>query len=88
MKCYKMKISEGTIVRTVVLAIALFNQVLSILGMSPLNILEHDVETFLSTAFTIGAALVAWWKNNSFTYEAITADNLMYELKEEKKRQK
>lgn len=76
-----MKISKGTLIRTIILALALINQVLAMLGLSPLNIADDDISTVISTAWTIIAAVAAWWKNNSFTDAAIRADDLMHELK-------
>ena len=38
-------------------------------------------EQMISTGFTVGAALAAWWKNNSFTPEAIEADAFMARMK-------
>lgn len=78
-----MKITKGTIIRTVILLLALINQVLSICGVSPLNIADDDVSTFISTVWTIVSAVVAWWKNNSFTQDAISADTYLNELKEQ-----
>ena len=79
-----MKISKGTLIRTIILALALINQVLAMLGLSPLNIADDDISTVISTAWTIVAAVVAWWKNNSFTDAAIRADDFMHELKGDK----
>ena len=76
-----MKISKGTLIRTIILALALINQVLAMLGLSPLNIADDDISTVISTAWTIVAAAVAWWKNNSFTDAAIRADKFMHDLK-------
>ena len=76
-----MKISKGTLIRTIILALALINQVLAMLGISPLNIADDDISTVISTAWTIIAAVLAWWKNNSFTDAAIKADEFMHELK-------
>ena len=76
-----MKISKGTLIRTIILALALINQVLAMLGVSPLNIADDDISTVISTAFTIISAIIAWWKNNSFSDAAIRADNFMHELK-------
>lgn len=39
----------------------------------------------ICTGFTVGAALAAWWKNNSFTPEAIEADDFMTRLKQQKR---
>ena len=67
-------ISTGTIIRTVVLVLALINNCLTMAGHSPLPIEDEQLTELLSMVFTIGAALVAWWKNNSFTSAAIAAD--------------
>ena len=78
-----MKISKGTLIRTIILALALVNQVLAMLGLSPLNIADDDISTVISTAWTIIAAAIAWWKNNSFTKEAIEADMYLDGLRRE-----
>lgn len=67
-------VSAGTIARTVVLALALTNQVLSTLGKPVLPIESAQLEQIVTTGITTVAALVAWWQNNSFTPEAIKAD--------------
>ncbi|MBQ3055443.1 MAG: phage holin [Oscillospiraceae bacterium] len=73
-----------TIVRTALLILALTNQILSACGVDTLPIAEGELEEVLNTVLTGLAALWAWWKNNSFTKEARTADALMHKLKEEK----
>ena len=74
-------IETSTIIRTVVLILALVNNSLVMAGKSPLPIEDAQVELILSEVFTIGAAIWAWWKNNSFTLAAIEADKVMKELK-------
>ncbi len=74
------KITDGTIARTLVLALALLNQLLAALGKETINIAEDDVYQTVSVLFTIGAAAVAWWKNNSFTDNAIEADKYKEKL--------
>lgn len=69
-----MHVKAGTIARTIILALALVNQLLVALGYGALPIDDATIEQAVSTAFTIVAALVAWWKNNSFTQAAIKAD--------------
>ena len=69
-----MNIKTDTIVRTVVLALALINQILSATGHAVLPIEDAQVETLISTAVTVAASLWAWWKNNSFTQDALRAD--------------
>ena len=67
-------ITAGTIARTAVLLLALTNQLLSAMGKSPLPIESATVEQLVTAGITTIAALIAWWKNNSFTKEAIAAD--------------
>ena len=74
-------ITAGTIARTAVLLLALTNQMLSAMGKSPLPIESTTVEQLVTAGLTTIAALVAWWKNNSFTKEAIAADKEYDRLK-------
>lgn len=76
-----MKISAGTIARTIALALALINQVLNALGYQMLNISDEEINTLISTIFTIVAAVTAWWKNNSFTKAALKADEVLRQEK-------
>ena len=77
-----MKISAGTLARTIILALALINQILTATGHNVINISDEDVNMLISTIFTILAAIVAWWKNNSYSQSAIAADEYMKELKQ------
>ena len=76
-----MKIKASTIARTAVLALALANQILNIAGLSPLPIDSATLEPWVTTGLTTAAAVWAWWKNNSFTPEAIRADELLKEMR-------
>ena len=76
------KISPGTIARTICLALALINQILTATGHSIIPIDDETVQTLVSTAVTVITALISWWKNNSFTQAAIEADIFMKQLKE------
>ena len=76
-------ITAGTIARTAVLLLALTNQLLSAMGKSPLPIESATVEQLVTAGITSIAALIAWWKNNSFTKEAIEADELFARLRAE-----
>ena len=75
------KITAATITRTACLLLALANQVLSALGKPVLPIESSTVEQLVTAGITTVTALLAWWNNNSFTPEAIQADNVMKELK-------
>ncbi|MGD2407687.1 phage holin [Bacillus subtilis] len=65
---------KGTVIRTVLLLIALINQTMLMLSKSPLDIQEEQVNQLAdalysagSIAFTIGTTLTAWFKNNYVT---------------------
>lgn len=75
------KVKTETIARTIVLFIALVNQVLAIAGKEVFPITEDQVYQVVSLAVTIGASVWAWWENNSFTKYAIEADKFFDELK-------
>jgi SPP1 family holin len=74
-------ISAGTITRTAVLLLALTNQVLSACGKPMLPIESATVEQLVTAGITTVAALVAWWKNNSFTTAALEADKTYEKVK-------
>lgn len=78
----KMNITSGTIARTIILVLALLNQILTAMGHSVINISDESINTLISTGFTIVTAVIAWWKNNSFTQSALKADEVMREGKE------
>ena len=78
-------ITGGTIARTICLALALLNQLLTAAGKSPLPIEDDTVNLLVSTVATVLAAGVAWWKNNSFSPAAQEGDKVMKELKGERK---
>ncbi|MGG1050128.1 phage holin [Bacillus subtilis] len=65
---------KGTVIRTVLLLIALINQTMLMLGKSPLDIQEEQVNQLAdalysagSIVFTIGTTLISWFKNNYVT---------------------
>ena len=71
-------IDRCTKIRTIVLLIALVNQMLTVMGFSPIPLDEAminevviQIDLLISTLFTIGASLVAWWKDNDVTKETV-----------------
>ncbi len=74
-------VTKGTIIRTALLFLALVNNILDLFGKSPLPIDDVELENLISLIFTIATALTAWWKNNSFTQEAIKADDYLERLR-------
>lgn len=77
-----LKITKGTIIRTLCLIIALTNQILAVFGKSPLPIDDTTVELLVSTLATVILALINWWKNNDFTLNARRAGKYFRDLKE------
>ena len=76
----KLHIKPETVARTFVLVLALVNQCLSAAGKSPLPINSETLEQFVTTGLTTAAALWAWWENNSFTQNALQADEYLNNL--------
>jgi SPP1 family holin len=80
-----MKVKAETIIRTIILIIALANQALAIMGKQAIPVTEDEVYQLVTLLITIGAALWSWWKNNSFTLPAIKADEYLEKLRKEEK---
>ena len=78
-----IKISKGTIVRTVMLVIVVLNMILSHCGLDVINVSENEVLSVLEMIIEIATIIVTFWKNNSFTQNAIKADEFLKTLKEE-----
>lgn len=78
------KVSKETIIRTIVLFVTLLNTILTSSGRNPLPFSDEELYTGLSTIATTAVAIWAWWKNNSFTQEAIEADKIMHDSKKNK----
>lgn len=72
---------KGTIVRTIVLVIALTNQILAMTGRVPLELSEEMIYQLVTSVVTVGATVWAWWKNNNFTLESKQAQEVLNELK-------
>ncbi|MFP7225670.1 phage holin [Priestia filamentosa] len=71
------KIDKGTLIRTLLLFVALINQTLALLGFTEIPISEEEITSTVDLAyllgsmiFTIVTSLVAWWKNNDVTQKA------------------
>ena len=73
--------TKQTIIRTVVLLIALLNQILLFIGKNPLPFSEEGTYEAVSLVASVGASLWAWWKNNSFSMQAVEADRYLEALR-------
>lgn len=79
------KLDKATLVRTIVLIVALINQVLVMAGINPLPFESEEIEMGVTSVFTVAATLWTWYKNNDTTDEARAGTQYMKELKESKK---
>lgn len=77
----KNKPTAATVARTIVLMLALINQICTTLGRPVIEFEDDLITQLVSGLITIGAAVIAWWKNNSFTGAAIEADEVMNAIK-------
>lgn len=71
------KIDVGTRLRTVLLFVALINQILVSIGWNELPVGEGEIKVATqnlyvagSTVFTIVTALISWWKDNPISRKA------------------
>lgn len=76
------KISKGTIVRTVMIAIVIINMILKKLGINLISTDESTVASVVEMVIEIGAIVAAWWYNNSFSDAAKKADRFFKAVKE------
>ena len=79
------KPTAGPVARLICLVMAVINQVLVMTGHPVLPIEGSDLEAWITTGLTAAAGLWAYWKNNSWTPEAIDADETMHLNKQNKR---
>jgi SPP1 family holin len=84
----KFKISKGTIVRTVMVAIVIINIILKKLGIGIINTDENTVASAVEMVIEVGAIICAWWYNNSFSTAAKKADRFFQAVKDFEKAEK
>lgn len=70
-------VTAQTWARTLVLVLALISQLAVILGKRTEAIDIDQWQEYVTYIFTVGASIVAWWKNNSFTKNAQEADKVL-----------
>jgi len=78
-----MKISKGTIVRTIMIVLVIVNMVLGRMGYDIINVDENEILELVETLIEIAVIVVGFWKNNSYTEKAIRADEFLKGLREE-----
>ncbi|MED5102427.1 phage holin [Niallia circulans] len=62
-----LKMDKGTLIRTIVLFIALVNQFLVSFGLYEIPGTAEEQTAFISAVFTFVTAVIAWFKNNYVT---------------------
>lgn len=77
-----MKISKGTIIRTIMLIIVVVNMILQHFGIDIIKVSESEIASLVEILIELAVIVVSFWKNNSFTKEAIRADEFLKNLKE------
>ena len=76
-------VTPNTIARAIFLFITLLNMILKAFNMIPFDISEDAIYEVVSALAVVIAAIVGFWKNNSFTEEAQVADKTMKKAKKE-----
>ena len=72
-------VKVGTWVRGILLIISFVNMALSAAGKAPIPADYNELYTIVSVIFSIRVGISAYWKNNSFTEAAQTADKFLHE---------
>lgn len=72
----------GTIIRTVLLALALVNSIFVAAGRPIIELEDETITVLINALFTVAAAIWSWWKNNSVTQAAVTADQVLDAIRE------
>lgn len=77
-----MNVSKSTIVRTILVVMVIVNFVLERMGIDIIPVSESDILMFVETVIEVAVIIVGFWKNNSYTENAIKADKFLKELRE------
>ena len=77
-----MNIKKSTVVRTILLIVAIVNRFLTSKGIT--FIVDETLAGLLADLFLAVVSLVCFWYNNSFTKNAIKADKYLDELRNTK----
>lgn len=75
-----MKIKKSTIVRTIVLIVAIVNKFLTSRGSGFNLFMSEELAGMLADLFLSVISIITFWYNNSFTKNAIAADNYLEDL--------
>lgn len=79
-----MRITKSTIARTILLAFVIINFILEKCGLDIIPTDENTILTIVEGCIEIAVIIVTFWKNNSFSPNAIKADEFLRRLRESK----
>lgn len=80
------KPSAGTIARLICIVLSMVNQAVFLkTGKSLLPFETGKLEPWITSGLTFAASAWGYWKNNSWTPEAITADDNMHIMKKNRR---
>ena len=77
-----MKVSKATIVRTILVVVAIINFGLERFGVDIIPVDESTVAMAVEYCIEIAILAVGFWKNNSYSQAAIKADEFLKQYKE------
>lgn len=76
-----MKISKWTIARTIGVLLVIVNIILQRMGYDVINVSESEILALVEVLIEVAIIIVAWWKNNSYSENAIRADEFLKALR-------
>lgn len=76
-----MKITKATIIRTILVCLVIVNFVLERMGIDIIPADEYTITMLVETGIEVAIIIVGFWKNNSYTENAIKADQFLNELR-------
>ena len=76
-------VTPETWARTIFLLVSLANQVLAVLGRGQIELTESQIYQAVSLIALIVSAIMAGWKNNSYTVSAQAGDVTMHAVEEQ-----
>ncbi len=76
-----LKVTKGTVVRTILTVVVIINIMLKALGIHPVEIDGASLNSLIESLVSIGVIILGFWKNNSFTDKAKAADFYLAKLR-------
>lgn len=76
-----LKVTKGTVVRTVMMIVVLVNLVLKASGHDIIRVDESSLAGFIECGVNAVTLVLCFWKNNSFSENAKTADFYLAKLR-------